>query len=286
MLERTSHELALCLALATGAVSATDTPPAQKSPPTGLLLGEPPPGTRRMAAPSRSVFAPDLEASVLTFSSKGTIDVSWRYSPTGDFQKPHECRTESFAVDYWPTACEATADQHVIVAGKRSNGNTCIERWTLKKPLIRPDGGGGVFWSSQGRSEVVTLYDAAQAGKDIVRGVVRKRGAADRVLVHFHDSRDLYELDASQAPATMKLLLSHSDEPTLLGDFDTYGGGDHSRHGYVYCFASIDRPGAVTALLLKDSDRNGTIEWHGAISGAQWGEQFEARSNYIEYNGR
>lgn len=287
MLERRSATLALCLCLATCAVSATDTPVVQKPPAIGVLLREPPVGTYRMGAPSVLLIAPDLEASVHLFFSRGTIDVCWRYSPTGEFQKPLEIRTEEFSVDYWPTACETTADQHLIVAGKRSNGNTCIERCTLKKPLIRPDGRGGVFWSSQGRSEVVTVYDAAQVGEDIVRGMIRKRGAADRVLVHFHDSRDLYELDVSHAPATPKLILSHSDEATLLGDFDHYVGADHSRFGYVYCFGSIDHPDEVMALMLMDSDRDGAIESHGPITGAQWAEQgFEQRSNYIELGGR
>lgn len=273
----------LCCVLGMVAVGSI---PLTQSP--GVHMGEPPAGVARIGAPSTLVVSPQFQASANLSCSERKIRVLWRYSTANNFNSPEASLLEEFPLTFWPTACETTATNHLVIAGKRRNGSTHIERWTLKKPLLLSgSAGGGVSLSAQGLAETSEVYDAAQTGKDMVRGMVRKRGALDRVLLQFHDSRDLYELDFSQDPAVLAVALLHSAEPALTGDFDNYQGGNHSQLGFVYAFANVGDPDRVPALLLKDSNRDGVIDWHGIITGAEWEQQgLGNKSNYIEFGGR
>jgi len=129
----------------------------------------------------------------------------------------------------------------------------------------------------------VKLYEDDVPGRRIVRNLCALRrvaatpgnanSAAGAVLVHFHDSQDLYELDLSAG--SLKLLASAAlSTGTLglvsgLGFPDHYGVryGDRQGVGYSYtllrgyrvapAFGSASGPPVVT---LVDSNRDGEID--------------------------
>jgi hypothetical protein len=208
-------------------------------------------------------------------------------------------RTSS-SVPYWPTNAATLDNTTVIVAGKGADlnqQNTIIELWRVTTPAVvfehNPSTGvneprlTGVRVLSR-----TVVYEAAVVGRDIVRNVVKLRGKPYSVLVQFHDSGDLYELDCTQAvaptepPPTPRFPLTKilratpgTDVPFVVELADPArnwtNGATHVTHGYVYGFwvdleTQLRASGPTgPSLTLFDSDRDGTIDWWGVLSPEQ-----------------
>lgn len=248
-----------------------------------------PNGACRVEAPTLATIDDQIQVTALCACPSESVRITWKYSSGSDFRCPMATETEELVPGFHPTACELLSPTQLVVAGRTKTGNTRIERWTFDVPRLQRDRTSGLIrLVPRGRTEVVVLYDAQTAGKEIVRGLLRKRGVDGRVFVHFQDSRDLYELDASSAPYSMRLVLSKVKEPLLGGEFERSYGADHERLGFLYGFSGrIDcAPDAVVPLFLRDSNRDGVLDSHGTLSGEEWGRDWEDLGGYVEWGGR
>lgn len=253
----------------------------------GVFIGVPPADARRQVSTTALRFNAQFEAEINLACEGKRVRVIWRYAPAGDFRCPAASLAEEFAVGYWPTAVESSANNRILVAGKERSGATRIERWTLKKPLVLGNPTGGpVSLSAQGQQDVTPVYDGSVVGKDMVCGLLRKRGSENKVYVHFFDSGDLYELDSSSEPFALTLMTSHTSQPALAVRYDSYAAGDHQQQGYVYVLSNRESLGTVPAFVLKDTNRDGVIDWQGTMTTAVYQQQqLGDRTRWFEYCG-
>lgn len=175
------------------------------------------------------------------------------------------------------------------MAGKeQKSGNTRIELWTLAAPRISPSVNADEEWfAPQPVAQVDVVYNATVVGRDMVKAMLRVRGNPSSVFVHFYDSRDLYELDWSKSPCPLSKILSATSEPALAIDaYDMYLAGDHKTKGYVYVFGAEATLGLTPPLVLFDSNRDGIVDWHGAMTLGEYHTQDLAKqSEYYELCG-
>ncbi len=211
------------------------------------------------------------------------VSILWSHEPTlsGDVQE--------IATSYWPTTVAPLQDgRTLLVAGKRPDGNTVIESWLFRAPVLVPKDTAHAEYSLEPAviDRVETVYDAALQGKDLVAHVVRKLGSTTSVLVQFVDSRAVYEFDLAAKPpkltfvADPRATASIPAVPQLVQRYTHVWSADHKSHGYVYAFVN-DGHDAVSPLVLLDADRNGTLDGSLVVPLAQWSaDGWETASNY------
>jgi hypothetical protein len=256
---------------------------------SGILLGVPPITTQRDVAPSYLKIGTTFRATIRAYCEAKRVEVTWSWSQSGTFAPSDVSVTESFAVGYWPTAVEAVASGKLVVAGKERAGDTRIEVWTTRAPLVvqpAPGSSGTTKLQGQGLDNIDVVYDDQVSGKDIVRGIVNQRGLTNSVLLQFHDSRVLYSLRWDAMPGVLTSVLTPSAQPALSGDFDSYAGGNHQTAGYVYVFSNLEDLGLTPWLVLTDSNRDGTIDTSEVLTSAQYiSRGLNDRLQYSEYAG-
>lgn len=161
---------------------------------------------------------------------------------------------------FWPTEVCGFGENRICVAGKAAIGTTRIQIWTLAAdadlgtPYV--DNNGVVQYprnsiSIQAKS---TIYEGDQAGKRLVRALLRNHGSPVDLFVQFHDSSDLYRLNSSTGQLT--LVLAATQEPLLQSGFIDRWSAHHSL-GYMY---NLIAPGALGTLVLFDVDLDGVLD--------------------------
>lgn len=211
------------------------------------------------------------------------VSILWSHAPTLSGE------SQEIPTSYWPTAVAELQDgKTLLVAGKRTDGNTVIESWLFRAPeLVPKDPEKTEFLLKPAPVERVdTVYDAAAQGKDLVGHMVRKLGASSNVLVQFVDSRAVYDVDVTAKPPKLTLVADPRAAsvlppvPQLAQRYTHVWAGDHRSRGYVYAFVN-DEHDDVSRLVLLDADRNGVLDGLLVVSSAQWtADGWQVASNY------
>jgi hypothetical protein len=200
------------------------------------------------------------------------VSIQW------SFGAPPQFVSESFDLNYWPTAvCRITDDRlrtgrDILVAGKRpSTGTTIIERWQLTL-------------SSPGSPTVVTkslLSDNNAAGRRVVRTLEPVNGIEGKAFVQFHDSDSLYLIDA--LTGQLGLVASAADQPKLADDRlkSIMSGRIGTQYVYVYQ-SDFTFGGDGGALVMRDDNADGMIESWSVLADVNAWEGFFAANTFTE----
>jgi hypothetical protein len=212
-------------------------------------LGPPPPTLICVSFVDLAYPSESASGRVWCAVSREGLEIHWKHATA-------RSATQHLALPYWPTAVARASSTALFVGGKRRDGNTLIERISIAPPLIVNTAAAPEL-QFRAPSSIQTVYDRAERGKDMVVSMQPSLFvAADRpnLLVHFHDSLDIYEL--VQAAAGAPVAIDRVAGPVAPG-----GGcgapiwaGDHIEKGYVYVYG-----GRITTILI-DCDRDGRID--------------------------
>jgi hypothetical protein len=261
------------------AASATQT----RTPPPAELI----PGGYVYSACSRpsGAFGEPGEFFVSAFiaTSDRRVDVRTTYTAPAALPLPpllaEQTAETEYSVRYWPNTAARLGDVDFLVGAQALNGNTVIEQWTFSRPSL--DAAGKLV--SGLRTGVVRHYDQYAVGRNLVQGMVVHRGVpSDAILVHFHDSKDLYSFDL--ASHQFSLVASPTPKPNALlvpelssYVWETYSVSEHVSSGFVYLFR---RRGEhfieegpfeeIVMLAIYDSDKNGTLDSAQALNTTSW----------------
>lgn len=283
--------ITLALALVATAPSAAARPLALSTrAQSGVHVGKPPLAAQRSWAPNQIQLDNKYRASAFADCDGKKVSVFWRYSAAGNFEATQAAKDQVMAVGFWPTAAEFVAQTRLVVAGKERDGRTRIEVWTIRKPLLLQSAPGVVpatiALDPQPVADIQVVYDEATTGRDMVRALIQRRGPGSGVLVQFQDSKTLYELNWKDEPYALVPLFTTATEPLLLNEYDTFVAGNHSVEGYVYALSICDDLGQTPWLILKDQNRDGTIDWHGHMTPQDYiAAGLQDRTQYTECGG-
>jgi hypothetical protein len=200
--------------------------------------------------------------------------------------------SESFATAYWPTYALPAGPYRLCVAGKRTSGETVLERWTFAAtnatgkhcPSVDPPDPDACYanaqnWNLPPRTRVDPLIVLAP---DDPRGTIRAMfpslKSADVMFVYYNSSRELYAVDVAAntqalqaSPTGSASLLS---VPDLKSEFRRFWSADYTNKGYCYFLGPSlgvlypEMPNHT--LVLIDSDRDGKIDSAQPISAKAW----------------
>lgn len=188
----------------------------------------------------------------------------------------------------YPTDTALLDSDTLVVAGKRKGNYTTIERWEFEwpDPLPHPsyDDETGK-WSYEIALPELTkrteVYGESTPGRIFVRHLLPVLGLSEEdasVFVQFHDSGDIYILDATDGALT---LISGSSKagvlpviPELANPYDRSWKANHRGQGYVYVLSVRDRtePTDPPTLVLQDTDRDGDLDNHVLIPADGWAD--------------
>jgi len=211
--------------------------------------------------------------------------VTYAATSTGVHPRAEDACTLEGQTAYWPTAVAVLDDQHLAVGGRFSEGGghlTVVEVWHLCRPHMEVDARGNARLAGAGWVERTRVYESAAEGRDMVRALVRLRGRPGTLLVQFHDSGDVAELEygpvSSAGPYPSdpaRLVLAAQPRPgalyvpalanRALVEISVQEGGTG---GFTYTLrpsAALRIARASTApddrpLLLIDGDGDGVID--------------------------
>lgn len=191
-----------------------------------------------------------------------------------------EQASQEQVIGYYPTAICALGSAAFVVAGIKNDGGTIIERWDLGWPQVMPappsvpSGQPGLVNVVLPRIQRHVIYSANEPGKLRVKGLaeVKREGLpADSVLLHFEDSRDVWQLSVDGA--TWQLVLSPTNAQASLGvqpvlSAHYYRGlsdmGERVGWGYVYRMGARTLPKDMAnwpeTIFLVDQDKDGQID--------------------------
>ncbi len=208
---------------------------------------------------------------------------------------PSVSTTQSIAVPFWPTALRSTSDMsRLVVAGKRRQGNTVMELWTIQSP--RPariqDPTTGATLDTLTPAEVLsvdTLYDAAVEGQDLISDVLLSLASSTKLYVRYWDSAALFELDFSSLASVSQLkraaptpVAGGLQAPGLLQQIENAYSAEHIVHGYVYVFSG--QLGANSSIvILEDGNRDGVLDSVTEIPSLQWPPEWSKSANYVPH---
>lgn len=229
-----------------------------------------------------------------------SIHIDYYATESGPRDWPIANKSLVIQTSYYPTAVSFLADDLIAVAGKRSGAagdDTVVELWSLTVPTVvysPPSPTGEVDASIRGARVVsqTIVLEVEESGKDMVCAILRLRGKPSSMLVQFWDSRDVYELEFSEAlsptepppadPFPMTLVLSAtpgSGAPYVseLADHRRVWvrGATHQTAGYVYTWMAAasrqlaDAPDGAPALTFFDTDMDGHIDGWGTQTAQQ-----------------
>jgi hypothetical protein len=196
-------------------------------------------------------------------------------------------RGQSMATSYWPTTVMVIrATNTLIIAGKRRNGNTVIEQWTINKPSVVYPVGGGLPQIQLGTVEdITTLLDEASQGRDMVVRLLEKPGQPQVVLAQFYDSRSIYALDFSAVQTTCTLVASATGGPGALAfsqcarPFHLWWSANHITEGYVFVFVDDEEQ---KSYVLRDTNRDGALDGQCVVTAADWiANNWHSASSYL-----
>lgn len=198
--------------------------------------------------------------------------------------------SQSFSTSYWPNAaCWLDADT-LFVAGKARAGDTVIERWEFGATTHGTDPSGQQFITPGPRNSVSAFYSADTAGMKLVEGMTVFKGSANqRILVQFHDSRDVYVFDAATGAAQLQASPTDTSalvyEPVLNQDWFSIQSREHVSLGHAYIFERNDDvagPGSPPILMLFDQDKNGNLETSLVVDDDLWAQlEFHKPASWV-----
>lgn len=204
----------------------------------------------------------------------------------GDPKNPQSHGEQIIATSYYPTCLITPSPTKWVVAGKTTRGATVIEVWTVQKPLV-------AYPLNQNASPVIepatvtqidVVYDAAVEGRDMVAQMCGKFGDANKILVQFYDSKDLYELDLTSQALTLVASPTAGggvlQAPALSKDYQQFWTREHLTYGYVYVLASAGS--STGTLVFKDTNKDGSIDSWEAPSSAAWASNYGSAANYVQ----
>lgn len=260
--------LALWLAAPSAAAPRTSLAAAQAWTP---LQGIPPADIE--PSPTQYAFLRYTQSDLLgrvSMSMAGKrITIRWAYG------QAQALKEQSFATSYWPTAILVHhATNKLFVAGKRRNGNTLLECWTVKKPLVLNGTGGGTPAIQDGAvDDITTLVDEAVQGRDMIKRLLEKQGQSSVLFAQYYDSSSICALDFSTSQTVSTLVASAAGGSGVLAfpqcarPFERWWSANHAAAGYVYVFTDDAQE---KVYVIKDGDRNGTLDALLTLTGQDW----------------
>jgi len=182
------------------------------------------------------------------------------------------------SVSYWPSQVAAIGRNRIAVAGKRANGNTVIELWTLEFPPLERRGFDprtGVARYAPYHGNVLdkrVLYDRTVAGRQAVNALFENQGNASQLFVLFASDLCALELTsgALSIVASSKLGSAALVVPMLATHWKDRWSGEHSDHGYVYILTAQDGMRSGEQLVFVDGNKDGRIDVWTAADQATW----------------
>ena len=256
---------------------------APTTPPCTPHLGPPPADIEPFPTTYAYLDYPqsDLIGCVSSDMLAKRIQVRWAL---GDAQA---IREQSMATSYWPTTVMVIrATNKLLIAGKRRNGNTVVEQWSINKPSVVYPVGGGLPQIQLGTVEdITTLVDEATQGRDMVVRLLEKPGQPQVVLAQFYDSRSIYALDFSPVQTTCTLVASATGGPSVVAfpqsarPFRAWWSANHITEGYVLVFVDDEEQ---KSYVLRDTNRDGALDGQFVVTAADWiANNWHSASSYL-----
>lgn len=214
----------------------------QQVPPPSMI---PPPATAYPWQATLIIPEMDMRGVVNVLTEDKQIEIQWAYTWSGAVAH----HTERFDLSFWPTAVAAVDEDELVVAGKKpSNGKTIFYRITLRlTDWPRAD-------HATDTSESVLTIETASVPK----ALLPFGGSANQVLVLRRDgSIDL--LNYVDGTGT-SLYSTGAHQMLALDQVDRGFSAEHASWGFVYLFYCDHSTWDEGGVVLKDLDRNGTID--------------------------
>lgn len=206
------------------------------------------------------------------------VDLAFSANRTGP--REHPLATSAARIetpDFTPTAAAVLDSNHLAVGGHSQDGVTFVEIWSVSTPAVTAGVDASTGARTYSLSEPVVeqrqrVWFQNSAGRRGVRRLVKLRGKPSSLLIQFHDSRDLFELDHSTSPASLRAVFAaHAGSATpvlpdlLHDDLRSTLAARHKSRGYIYIFAPTVAPDAENKLAspevaLIDQDYDGVID--------------------------
>jgi hypothetical protein len=206
------------------------------------------------------------------------IDVHWTYTPDGARTPACDAR-ERFLTFCYPTAVALDERAHAIcdvplvlyVAGRTPKGETVIEQWGFlregeRQPSVLTDG-TGCSWKVPTLDARRELLRVREHGRDTVRWMVPMHGKTRRLLLQFHDSRDVYELDVETQACTLVASpraapAGHAclHEPALALDFEYASAHADETSWSCQLYWHLPVSQSIQVLTLVDRGRDGHVD--------------------------
>jgi len=235
-------------------------------PPNELIGGGPSPRWSTTTASGHTV-----KAKLNVHTDYKAIEILWSFTDPITF-KPAAAR-QIITLPYWPTDAIGLSDVEIAVGGKMSRGATVIETVEISTPTLVFDiatGDPTLIPSAVGDRAYV--YLESTIGRDMVVWLRNMKYDTSNMLIHFHDSGDVYRLNLAtevltlQASATPVTGVPYV--PELAGTYDEVWGGDNIALGYVYV---LNEYGSPDSVVLIDSNRDGDVDSHVVVAdSATW----------------
>jgi hypothetical protein len=227
------------------------------------------------------VYSPDPDLTyAVGFSNNehglgGRITIVWTL-----FVGASEVNSKSTDIPtgFHPTAVCSLTSRSILVAGKRRNGRTLIQEWTMSAPVTGPlvQGGQTISQEIKRGGDVVsveTLFDEAIPGKDIVKAIWRNPSTLGQsAFVWFRDSDLLYSIgtDGTLSPELLEIganspcgaLPSQAPEPYTVEVYSRSFYGNSHALGFMYIVRRIggSPTGDDKLWMLRDDNQDGIIE--------------------------
>lgn len=200
--------------------------------------------------------------------SDKTVNIKWVYSDHPAGERKNTARAKQVEpLDFWPTSVAALTESLVLVAGRRQNGKTIIQKWIIIPPLVTTlVNGSGVHLTPQAVASKTLVFSTSQPGmKDVAWMLPRIRGNGDSttsVFVQFWDSKNVYSVDLLTGSAQIQASPTANVAPLVLPEldrpFDEFSYGMHVTEGFVLMLARQDVQGPT--VLLQDNPVDGTLD--------------------------
>ena len=209
------------------------------------------------------------------------VDINWYFTVAGAPGQYQHPQVEN--VSYWVTDLANMGDNRIAVAGVDIRGKTLIEVWEfddvpdlvanyVNGSLVVPHLNIGIVSKTE-------VYREKTPGRKYVTEMFSNMADPDRLFVRFWDSKEIYDLDTQDS--TIEKVLSPEaggdssvmQAPNLEFAYNSYFSADHSDFGYIYwLFYDLNTEGSsYYILVMKDSNRDGSIDTSELVPPASWG---------------
>jgi hypothetical protein len=251
----------------------------QPAPQPAPIVNPPPPETRftRKVPTHKWIDTGDLRGDIKYDTLAKTFTLQWRLADGTS-------REQTWSLAYYPTEAIRIAGA-IILAGKKLNGDTLIEKRTYTAPPIGTTGTGQHTIGNTLVSGASTIYSATVAGKDTVKVMRQSVWNANVLVLQFLDSHDVYSLNLMSNGLT-KLAGVGATAPAvaasgLAADHNHLWFGEHVAYGYVTVFGSS--VSSTDPVVLFDVNKDGIPESASQFTAATWRTSgLESMANFTQ----